>query len=62
MTTIAELKKKDATDLQKLLTESRSRLQELRFKLKANQVKNVREVRVVKKDVARILTLLKNMK
>ena len=54
---LADLKKKSTTDLDKLMAEHRSRLQELSFKLNANQVKNVREVRVVKKEIARILTL-----
>lgn len=59
MITAADIKKKTKEDLRKLLAEHRSRLLELRFKLKANQVKDVREVRELKKDVARLLTALK---
>ena len=53
-----DLEKKTDTDLRKLLLEKRSRLQELQFKLVANQVKDVREVRTLKKDIARLLTKL----
>lgn len=55
----SELKQKSKSELQKLLQDSRERLRQLRFDLAAGKVKNVREVRQIKKDIARILTLLK---
>lgn len=55
---IKELKKKNSGELHKLLADQRSRLRELRFKDASKQLKNVREVRVVKKTIARILTQL----
>ena len=55
-----ELKNKPATELQKLLAESREKLRDLRFKAASKQLKNVREVRETKQTVARILMLLKN--
>ena len=55
----ADLQKKTEEDMMKMLAEYRTRLQELGFKIAANQVKNVREVRQIKKDIARILTHLK---
>ena len=42
-----------------MVKESRERLRILRFDLASGKVKNVREVRKVKKDIARILTILK---
>lgn len=48
-------------ELQNLLKNKKERLRQLRFDLAAGKVKNVREVRGTKKDIARIETLL-NMK
>ena len=56
---IKELKSKSDNELQKILAESREKLRELRFKLSSGQVKNVREIREVRKTIAQILTLLK---
>jgi large subunit ribosomal protein L29 len=56
---IAELSQKSKSELQQLLPEKRERLRALRFDLASGKVKNVREVRQTKKDIARILTLLK---
>lgn len=56
---IGELRQKPKLELQKLLEDSREKLRQLRFDLSAGKVKNVREVRQIKKDIARILTLLK---
>jgi len=55
---LKELKSKSVSELQKLLNSSREKIQELRFKVSQNQLKNVREIRVVKKKNAKILTLL----
>lgn len=57
---IKELKQKSEKDLQGLLQEDRERLRQLKFDLSAGKVKNVREVRSIKKDIARILTILNN--
>jgi len=56
---IGELRKQSPSKLQKLLIEKREQLRKLRFDLAAGKLKNVREVRSLKKDIARILTLLK---
>ncbi|MBU1164676.1 50S ribosomal protein L29 [Patescibacteria group bacterium] len=53
-----ELKKKSVKDLQKFLAENREKLRDLRFKVSQKQVKNIREIRVVKKTIAQILMLL----
>jgi len=54
-----ELRQKSKTELQKMLQDSRERLRQLRFDLAAGKVKNVREVRKIKKEIAKILTLLR---
>ena len=54
-----EMRQKSKEELQALLQNSRDRLRQLRFDLAAGKVKNVREIRLIKKDIARILTLLK---
>lgn len=55
----SELRQKSQSELQKLLADNRERLRQLRFDLAAGKVKNVREIRMIKKDIARILTLLR---
>ena len=57
---IQELRQKNKSELQKLLEDSKERLRQLRFDLAAGKVKNVREIRKIKKDIARILTILKS--
>lgn len=56
---IKELKPKSRTELEALLGEKKTKIGELRFLLNQKKVKNVREIAAIKKDVARILTLLK---
>ncbi len=58
---LVELKQKNKEELKKLLQEDRERLRQLRFDLSAGKVKNVREIRNLKKEIARILTLLKKV-
>jgi ribosomal protein L29 len=48
-------------ELQKLLKDDREKLQQLQFDLAAGKVKNVREIRRLKKEIARILTLLNEL-
>lgn len=55
-----ELQNKSEKELHDLLAESRDNLRELKFKAKENQLKNVSEIRKVRKAVAQILTLLNN--
>ena len=58
----SELRPKNKNDLFKLLQENRERLRSLRFDLISGKVKNVREIRRIKKDIARILTILQEAK
>lgn len=59
---IAELRKLEIKDLNKKLAELRNKSRELRFSIANNQLKNVRELRVIKKDIAKILTVLNEKK
>lgn len=56
---LKELKLKTEKELKQILNEYRDKLRELRFKDANKQLKDVREIREVKKTVARVLTLLK---
>ena len=53
-----ELNKKTKSELHKLLAESRDKLRDLRFKDANKQLKNVREIRLIRQMISRILTLL----
>jgi len=46
----------------KSIKDYREKLRSLRFDLASGKVKNVREIRNIKKDIARILTILKEKK
>lgn len=54
-----ELRQKSKEELSKLLHDNRKRLMDMRFDLVRGQLKNAREIRSTRKDIARILTLLK---
>jgi len=56
----AELRKRTKEELEKYLKESRENLGKIIFKLAANKQKNVREIRNIKRDIARTLTILKS--
>ncbi len=57
-----ELRAKTQSELQKLLQDNRERMRQLRFDLASGKVKNIREIRKVKKMIAQVLTLLKEKK
>lgn len=54
-----ELRKKSKSELEEMLAELRTNIDALRFGSARKKVKNVKEVSALKKDVARILTVLK---
>jgi len=54
---IAELRRKSESELKKLLNDDGEKLRQLRFDLAAGKVKNVREIRRIKREIAQILTL-----
>ena len=53
-----DLEKKTEAELQKLLKEERAKLYDLRTKVSVNQLKDVREIREVRANIARVLTRL----
>lgn len=53
-----ELKNKSAKDLTKLLEDSQNNLREMRFKVANDQLKNIRELRTIKRSIQRIKFLL----
>jgi len=59
---IIELRKKPETEIRKMLPDYRERLRKLRFDLTSGKIKNIREIRELRKTIARILTILKEKK
>jgi|GEM_PF-319692 len=53
-----DLQNKNEGELHKLLAEERTKLRDLRFQVSSEQHKQVHNVRVVRKSIARIMTLL----
>jgi len=54
----SELKQKTKKELERLLEDSREKLRNLRFDIQMKQSKNVREIRLAKKLIAKILTFI----
>lgn len=61
MAKIKELREMNKGELEKFLEEKRAQLTQLRFDITSKQIKNHREHRNVKRNIARIITLLKEM-
>ena len=55
-----EIKNKPVAELQKELVGHRERFRVLKFDLAAGKVKNIREIKEVKKTIAQILTIINN--
>lgn len=55
---IKELRQKSPAEMQKMLSELREKLRDMRFKVSQRQLKKVREIRQTKKTISRIVTLL----
>lgn len=55
---IKEIKTKPWSELNHLLGDLRKKLADLNFKVSQNQLKNIREVRTIKKDIAKVLTVI----
>ncbi len=56
---IRELRRKSIKELNQNLSSLREKLRELRFDLAGGKVKNIKEIRQTKSDIAKILTILK---
>jgi ribosomal protein L29 len=55
---IKDIREKNRKDLEENLGELRNKLVKIRFDVSAKQMKNHREIRKIKKDIAMILTHL----
>jgi large subunit ribosomal protein L29 len=53
-----ELKTKTIDELRKLEAQLREQLRQLRFDLASGKVKNVKRIKEIRKDIARILTAI----
>lgn len=58
---IKELRQKTTKELKELLEEDRHKLGQFRFDLAAKKLKNVREIRNLRREIARILTILRDL-
>jgi large subunit ribosomal protein L29 len=56
---IRDLREKTENELKTLLKENREKVRQMKFDLVNKQLKNPRQIKEYKKDIARILTLLK---
>ena len=56
---IKELRQISTEELKKMMKDDREKLRQFRFDLATGKVKNIREIRQVRKDIAKIMTLLK---
>ena len=56
---VQEIRKKTEDDLMKLIGEMRGQVRDFRFKIANRELKNHQQLKQVKKNIARILTVLK---
>jgi large subunit ribosomal protein L29 len=59
---IKELRRKTTKELEELLKENRHKLGQLKFDLAAKKLKNIREIRGLRREIAQILTVLNKEK
>lgn len=59
---VKEIRQKSDKELQRSLAILRDKLRDLRFKTTSKQLKNYKEMGQIKKDVARISTVMKERK
>lgn len=57
-----DILKNDKEGMKKLLVEKKASLQQFRFNMQGSKIKNVREGRGLKKDIARLNTAMKAVK
>lgn len=56
---IKELREMSRGEIEKLLEEKKAKAVQLRFDITSKQIKNHREYRNIKRDIAKIITILK---
>ena len=54
-----ELRKKDIKELQKSVQDLKKKLSDIRFRFSSSQLKDVKEISTIKKEIARSLTIIK---
>ena len=54
---ISEVREKSDVELDRLLAETRDKVRDMRFKVAARQLPDVRAIRVARQDIAQILTV-----
>ncbi len=59
---IKELRQKSKKELELLVVADREKLMKLKFDLKSKKLKNVKELKETRREIARVLTLLKDKK
>ncbi|MDP2933901.1 MAG: 50S ribosomal protein L29 [bacterium] len=60
--TTKELRTKSLEQLQTLLSERREKLRHLRFQVSSREVKNNQELKFSRKEIARILTIINDLR
>ena len=59
---IKEIREKNENELKKNLIELRNKITKMRFDISGKQLKNHREIRAVKKEIAQIMTVFSEEK
>jgi len=59
---INELRQKTGNELQMLLKENRAKLHQLKFDLVSRKLKNTNQLKIVRREIARILTITRQEK
>jgi large subunit ribosomal protein L29 len=54
-----ELRKKDTSELQESIMELKKKLSDIRFTVSGGGLKNTNEIKNIKKEIARMLTIIK---
>lgn len=57
-----DLRKKDIKELQKMLATKREQVREMRFSVSNKQLKNIRDIRKMRKEIAQTLTVLNELR
>ncbi|MFW0862513.1 MAG: 50S ribosomal protein L29 [Candidatus Komeilibacteria bacterium] len=57
-----DLRKKDIKELQKMLATKREQVRDMRFSVSNKQLKNIRDIRKTRKEIAQIITVLNELR
>ncbi|MBL7022164.1 50S ribosomal protein L29 [Patescibacteria group bacterium] len=56
---IKDFRKNEIKDLHKMLATKREQVRDMRFSVSNKQLKNIRDIRKARKEIAQVLTVLK---